>query len=213
MNRSMPVWIGAGLAALLSACGGGGTATPLVVAIGNSITIAPPTPSVQWAGNWGMAVSAPSLDYAHTVAAGLGANLIAANMVPLERDPTGRRDLIAGAAANVTADALAIVELGDNVPADQAANFVPAYVALLDAVAPARRLVCVATWWLEKPALDAQLRAACLAHGGRWVEIHDLKTDPRNVAENGTYSNPAVDAHPHAWAMSQIAARIEAAAQ
>jgi Rieske Fe-S protein len=72
--------------------------------------------------------------------------------------------------------------------------------------------VCVSTWW-EEPSKDAVIASACEAHGGRYVYIGDILTDPanRDRLEGPQYTDASVQDHPHDWSMARIAERIVAA--
>jgi hypothetical protein len=220
----------------LAACGGGGSDAPTrgaepveyvpaakLVVIGNSITYVPATPELGWDHGSGMAASSAATDYAHLVAAGLDASALAiSNFADLERNPTdaiNRIDMdtpvarqIAQHAAEVTPQSAVVIQLGDNAPHDSMSTFGPAYGALLDAVAARQTLVCVSTWW-QDGSKDAVIRAACEGHGGRFVFIGDIGSDPanRDHLDGPQYMHAGVQAHPHDWSMARIAGRVLAA--
>jgi hypothetical protein len=192
----------------LTGCGVTRPATDVLV-IGNSITFVAPTPDVQWSGDWGMAASSQRSDFSHLVANTLGLPLSASNLATLERTPANAKTILAPFAAKVHPGTIAVVELGDNVPAGTLGAFKPGYDALLDTVQHARNLVCTSTFW-AKPDYDAAIEASCTAHGGTYLYIGDIRTDPANPDYVGApaFANPAVDGHPHDWSMGQIALRV-----
>jgi hypothetical protein len=218
---------------ILTACGGGGSDAPArgaepvqyvpaakLVVIGNSLAVVPADPAgSEWDHTSGAAASSADTDYAHLVAKGLGLPLTVSNFADLERNPndainkidmlTPVEEQIAKHAASVTADSIVVVQLGDNALPQTMGEFGPAYGALLDAVAARRALVCVSTWWRDD-SKDSVIRAACEAHGGRFVIIGDILHDPtsRDRIEGPQFQNASLQAHPHDWSMARIAARV-----
>lgn len=200
------------LSIVLAACGGGGDDTTSaqqsaapgkLLIVGNSLTTHPPLPDRGWLGNWGMAASTASKDYAHLVAASLGMTLDARHTSPLEMDPAANASLASG--YGVTASDVVVVELGDNVA--DLSTFRPYYAKLLDDVKGAKKLACTSTWW-RRPVVDDAMRAECEARGGRWVfigDIYPMALDPQE------YADASIQAHPHDASMRVIADRVAAA--
>ncbi len=183
--------------------------TDLVV-IGNSLTRHGQLPTVDWYGDWGMAASVSSKDFSHLVSTSLNLPLSAAiNFSTLETSPITVLDSdILSIVAPVKQSSMVVVELGDNVSTLEV--FSPQYSKLLDSVSQARLLVCTSTWWKDINK-DAVIQAACAAHGGQYVFIGDIYTDPTNQDKQGVqFSNAGVNAHPHDWSMAKIAERIVA---
>jgi hypothetical protein len=192
----------------LTGCGVTRPATDVLV-IGNSITMHGASPNIQWSGNWGMAASSQRADYAHIVADALGVPVSVSNVADLERTPQNALAILAPYRAKVHPGTVAIIELGDNVPGGTLTPFRKGYDALLDTVHHARNIICVSTFW-EKPDYDDVIKASCIEHGGTYVYIGDIKSDPTNPDYIGApeFANPGVDGHPHDWSMAQIASRI-----
>jgi len=181
--------------------------------IGNSITYSFPTASMGWDHASGMSASSADTDYAHLAAAALniGAPAIT-NFAALEREPAANKAGIPAVTAGIDAATAVTIALGDNARLERLTEFGDAYNALLDAVRQARSLVCVSTWW-EAAAKDAIIKSACEAHGGTYVYIGDIRTDPQNQdqVQGPQYADGSVDDHPHDWSMARIAARVAAA--
>lgn len=180
------------------------------VFIGNSITYSHPSAVMGWDHASGMAASSADTDYAHVAAATLniGAPTIL-NFSALERDPAANKAGIPNATANIDAATAVTIELGDNVPLERLTEFKDAYNALLDSARHGRSLVCVSTWW-EVAAKDAVIKEACESHGGTYVYIGDIRSDPanRDRLDGPQYNDGSVNDHPHEWSMARIAARI-----
>lgn len=190
-----------------------GTAGPKAVFIGNSITYSIATPSMGWDHTSGMSASSTETDFAHLVAAALGIESPSVtNFSALERDPAANKWLIPDYTAVIDEATAVTIELGDNVALARLSEFADAYDALLAAADRGRSLVCVSTWWKE-PSKDAVIASACEAHGGSYVYIGDILTDPanRDRLEGPQYTDPSVQDHPHDWSMARIAERIVAA--
>jgi hypothetical protein len=183
------------------------------VFIGNSISYSFPTAALQWDHASGMAASSADTDYAHLAAAALniGAPAIT-NFAGLEREPATNVPNIPQVTADIDSSTAVTIELGDNATAANLPAFTTAYNALLDSASHGRSLVCVSTWW-QDAAKDAMIKSACEAHGGTYVYIGDVRTDPanRDHLDGPQYADASVNDHPHDWSMAQIAARIAAA--
>jgi hypothetical protein len=160
-----------------------------------------------------MASSSAANDFAHLVSTSLKLPLSAAtNFASLEMFPTTISDTdILSITTPVKSASMVVIEIGDNVTA--LADFAPQYSKLLDSVSQVRLLICTSTWW-EDSNKDAMIQSACTAHGGRYVFIGDISTDPANQDKHGVqFSDPGINTHPHDWSMAKIAERIVAAAQ
>jgi hypothetical protein len=210
--------------ALLAACGGGGTepepapAAPAapeqpaprafarVVAIGNSMIAHAPAPEIGWTGSWGMAAPTAGQDLAHLTAEGLGVPLHQTfNVVGVEHYPEQAAQFVGQ--ISVPADALVVVKLGENVAGANLEAYRVAFAALLDQARGAA-LVCVSTYW-PNSGIDAVMRPACEARGGRWVNVGDLFDSPDNTDRlTVEYRSAAVDNHPRAWGMRAMAERV-----
>ena len=181
-----------------------------MVVIGNSLTFVGQSPST----GWGMAASAANKDFSHLVAASMALPLTSANnFSALEKTPVSSAGNIPAMALQVKATTLAVIELGDNVKLSDLPDFTVQYGNLLNAVKQAQVLICTSTWW-QDDAKDAMIQAACTAHGGHYVFIGDIRTDPASQDSLGVqFSDPGVNAHPHDWSMVKISERIVAAAR
>ncbi len=158
-----------------------------------------------------MAASAENKDIAHLSSAGLHLPL---NIIPAraaELDPQGSGPaVVQQISSSVTPETLVVIELGDNVqqPGDLAA-FVPVYRQMTEAASKGAGLICLSTWG-DYTATDQAVESARLAHGGTYIFIGDIFSDPQNPDYQGppVYSNPTVNNHPHDWSMQQIANRV-----
>jgi hypothetical protein len=182
-----------------------------LVTIGNSITLHPPDASIGWSGNWGMAASAQASDYAHVTAASMKlpvTPIAVTNVEPIPNDIGLYLPIIAAAGINSTT--VVVVEMGDDVPDSELAEFTTNYGKILNAVSSRLRLVCVSTFW-ERSWVDAIIKPACESNGGFYVYIGDIATNSNNPDYRvPVFSNETVNNHPHDWGMAQISARIMA---
>lgn len=233
MNTQHERRMGAILAALLilllaslTGCGGGGSDAPdasmapqssrtgpsvkvdALRVIGNSITYHPAVESLDWHHSWGMATSTEALDFAHQTAAALGVPMTVKNFSGIEWATDRFLPHIPDVTGGITQTTAVVVQLGDNVKPGTGELFRAGYAKLLDAVSDAPALVCTSTWWHSHEA-DAVIREECQARGGRYVFLGDLYAHRQD--DVGRYSNAGVDAHPHDWGHTQIAARVVSA--
>jgi hypothetical protein len=176
-----------------------------ILFLGNSITLHTPSPSIGWSGDWGMAASAASSDYAHVLAATVpGATLEERNISTLETDPA-HFDARSIDSSLALAPDLVIVELGDN--ATDVAGFRSVYAALIGKLAALRgaTIVCVSTWW-SSPAVDRAIRETCLSNGLPYADIGGLYSNPINRASTERFvPDPGVGIHPGDLGMRNIA--------
>lgn len=189
----------------LCACGGGGDdKTTKLVVIGNSITWHGAQKSLDWDHDSGMAASSADKDYAHLVAAGWQiSNPSITNFATLEIAPADNIAQIPALTAEIDSTTAVVIELGDN-STSGSTEFAAAYARLLDATSARASLACLSTWW-QDDVKDAMIKAACTAHGGRYVYIGDIFPVRQDTV---VYSDAGVQAHPHDWSMAQIAQRV-----
>ena len=181
------------------------------VFIGNSITYSVADPAMGWDHSGGMAASTAQADYVHRVSDALGlASPWVTNFAALEIDLNTA--LIPERTAAIDATTPVTVQLGDNVASGNVARFAQAYGQLLDSAQRGRSLVCVSTWW-NRADVDALIQSACQSHGGTYVYIGDVRTDPanRDRLDGPQYADASVQSHPHDWSMDVIAQRVVAA--
>lgn len=204
MKRTV-VWFAAFCLISLAGCGGHKPTNLLV--IGNSITHNPPNPPKGWYGNWGMAAPSAAADFSHLTAAALDVPLTVMNL-GIERSPEASLPQIPAIANQVGPGTAVVLEFGDDVPSGGLDAFAQAYDQLAAAVSKGHSVVCVSTWW-ENPNIDDVINAVCGKHGGSYVYIGDLFTDPANTdTQTIEYSNPRLQAHPRQWGHWHIAARV-----
>jgi len=176
-----------------------------ILFLGNSITLHPPNSSIGWGGNWGMAASAASSDYAHVLTARIpGATLDERNISTLETDPA-HFDVRSIDSSLALAPDLVVVELGDN--ATDVAGFRSAYAALISHLVGlhAATIVCMSTWW-SSPSIDRAIQDACLTNQLLYADIGRLYSNPSNRASGERFvADPGVGIHPGDAGMRSIA--------
>lgn len=183
-------------------------AAPGLMVIGNSIAIHGPYAALGWDGNWGMAASSQERDFAHVLAARMGATVDVASIAPLEREAANLPAWLPNAQANAghSADVL-VIKIGDNV-LDPVA-FESALGVYLDMVRGNARLICVGTWYPKRFDVDGAIARACEARGGRFVKIVDLFYDARYRADSERlFASGVVGSHPGDAGMAAIADRV-----
>lgn len=189
-------------------------ATSLLV-IGNSITQHGADPSIGWTGDWGMAASAEDKDFAHLSAASFTMPLTIVGGAPAEEDPIENgQAVLEQAGAAISPRTLVVIQLGDNVLPANLTTFQPIYDDLAREASQGRAFLCLSSYWNHYgPATDQLMQESCMGHGGTWVPIGDIYTNPNNPDYMGPpqFSNPGVQMHPHDWSMAQIADRVYSA--
>jgi hypothetical protein len=183
--------------------------------VGNSITWHTPSQALQWQGNWGMAASTRDSDFAHVLKRKIEESqkyesvaLYPKNISDFENEPGnydfGKVDF----AETFGADTL-VVLIGDNVKAENSANFGTQYGNLLSALQGNRptRIYCVSTWWRNNQ-IDSAISAACNSMHGKYVYIGDINFIAGMRASASEHPNKGVAAHPSDAGMNVIATRI-----
>lgn len=176
-----------------------------ILFLGNSLTLHPPSPTIGWTGNWGMAASAAANDYAHVLTARIpGAVLEAVNVSALETDPTHFDPASVDSSLARSPD-LVVVELGDN--ATDASAFQSAYAALIAHIAASgsATILCTSTWW-HSAAMDRAIQETSIAAGTLYADIGGLYADPVNRASaEQSFQDPSIGIHPGDAGMKRIA--------
>ncbi len=154
-----------------------------------------------------MAAPTSDKDFSHLVATRLNVPL-SVNNLGIEFDPQSALPQIPTLASKVGSGTDVVLELGDNVPANQHDAFGKAYGQLAAAVAKGHSLVCVSTWW-EQPAIDEIIKAECSANGGHYAFIGDIFLNPSNPdRQSAPYADWHINVHPQVWGHAHIAERV-----
>jgi lysophospholipase L1-like esterase len=191
-----------------------------ILFLGNSITQHGPKADIDWSGNWGMAASAESKDYAHLVTKALtdkqGATpeVLVKNIADFER-AYADYDFAAKQKAAVEFQAdLVILAIGENVPglttAEDKTRLQGAVVQLLSTLQGTRKpAILVRSCFWANAAKDEALRAACKAVNGIHVDISALSKDEKNYARSERpFKHAGVANHPGDQGMAAIADAI-----
>jgi len=177
-----------------------------ILFIGNSLTLHAPAPEIGWTGNWGMAASEASKDYAHVFAGKFpGARQTELNLGTFE---TSYRTFDFASLDSLfgTRPDLVIVELGDNVA--DLSDYQTYYRTLVDRieVKTGAQILCASTWF-RKRGIDAAIHDACASGGGRYVDLSAISINPANQAgSERDFGDPGVAGHPGDRGMSAVAA-------
>jgi hypothetical protein len=195
-----------------------------ILFLGNSITLHPPLPAIEWPNNHGMAASAPEKDYVHLLLRrfteanhGRKPQAMIENIADFERH-YDRMDVRKEYKryADFKAD-LVILAIGENVrplPTQKdKGGFKTAVAQLLALVnrGVAPRILVRSSFWPNKDH-DEILRQACAEAHGTFVDLGELGNDPSNRAASEQKFNylkyPGVAGHPGDKGMAAIAEAI-----
>jgi hypothetical protein len=173
-----------------------------VLAVGNSITRHPPKPELNWYSDWGMAASAPELDWAHQVEAGITARAGCAELNLMRMDVPWIDALDEAAASSGQYYDVIIVQMGDNAPAVDEA-YLAGYRLILSSLPPHNRLVLLSEWSRREQA-NAYIQQLAGEYGGAYVDISPIAADNENRAY-AEWGQNAVGWHPGDRGMAEIA--------
>lgn len=190
-----------------------------ILAVGNSLTLHQPLPTIGWKGSWGMAASEAEKDYvsqfssklSQTTSCNTSAERVSFAIFErsfwLETTEAARKKIVASAKnANVI-----IVQLSDNVSDSDFTTYEYArhYAKLVEelaAAAPAATVVCIGPWW-SHPGKEEAITQSCRAVAGIPVSISNLRANAENRATLSS-QNPGVAAHPSDAGMAAISTQI-----
>lgn len=189
-----------------------------VLILGNSIVLSPPKDWLDWFGNWGMAASDIDLDFSHLLIGRLrqyygAVDYQIVNVAPMEQYPDKYTDANLRDAARFNAD-IVVFRFGDNVTdtAEARAAFAALYDTLFAYVAPNAQMIVCSSSWYSQPIVDAQMKEICAKHGGRWVDISDMRRTVKYVAySERVFAVAGVGTHPGDVGHAEIARRIYSA--
>ncbi len=200
-----------------------------VLIIGNSILKNSPLPRIGWAGNWGMAASAPEYDFAHLLMArirkamgGRSVVFMLHNMAFWESTwPVIRHDIPLVTYARDFEPDIIVSCISENTGLhdDQVAGYEAKYGDMISIIAGGRsgsrhaEVVVRGSFWAINGNTDLALSRVAAAHGWPYVKCSDLGVGGHLARSVGYYLGPApVDAsvlnHPSDQGMEAIAERI-----
>ena len=186
-----------------------------VAVIGNSITHHSPAPSIDWAGYWGMAATAPEKDFFHILEKRLSTWLADRQAEPprfsICKGCVTEKDFSSWQTDPVKGADILIIELGDNFRRcenfEPEKNFISLYTNMLrdfQGANPKQRIFCVGSW--GDNSVSAWIQTACERTGAHFVSVADLMADPTNRAKSeGHFTHGGVNWHPGDKGMAAIA--------
>jgi alpha-galactosidase len=206
-----------------------------ILYLGNSITLHGPKADIGWSGNWGMAATAQSKDYVHTLTTAIDA--VTGADLTLDRAGDGGVDNIINIAdifernystydnsrlqtqINYKPD-IVVLQFGENLApvsteADKAV-FKSRLETMLSALKNSSNPNIFVTSYIigANPMVDALKQEVCAADPTRrfFVDLNGFRNDGTNYASaEGHFSNPGVAGHPGDKGMKYIADNIFAA--
>lgn len=182
-----------------------------VVILGNSITYSPANAEVGWNGNWGMAASAPELDFVHLLTASFkdkntACVVTAKNIAAFEVNyPVYNFDAELKQIKDLKPDLL-IIRIGENVQQEgiDSVAFEQKYSSLIDyfkADNPNLKILAAGSFW-GNPTVDR-----IMSRHSAFLALKTLGLDMSNYAW-GQYENHGVASHPSDKGMKAIATLI-----
>ncbi|MFZ2226674.1 MAG: SGNH/GDSL hydrolase family protein, partial [Candidatus Moraniibacteriota bacterium] len=175
-----------------------------VLFIGDSITRSGPTPDIGWSGDYGMAATSASNDYAHLLYAKIAGAQTSTPALTVQGSYNGK---IAGALsalsslAAVGAD-LVVIQIGENdidLTKDQFESQYESLAAGLKNATSGVRLYCVSAWKdsAERGGRDASIRKICERQGGIFVDISAIANNPiYSALAEGHFTHDGINWHP-----------------
>lgn len=179
-----------------------------ILFLGNSLTYHAYSKAVGWTGDWGMAATAQSKDYAHLVTssiARLNGNvspaITAVNIVSygaFEQKYTNYDAATELKALVDWAPNIVVVELGDNVSAslttqtaiDAYASSYADVLSVLKNSSEKPAIFATSTWW-KSDTTDEIMKTACTSAGGVFINIGGLFANTANQGGWGGHPNDA----------------------
>ncbi len=186
-----------------------------VLFIGNSITWHSPKADIGWHGDWGMAASAPELDYVHRLVFMMKnavgeVDYCIAQLAEWERGYENGREILETnytAARDFGAD-IVVVRIGENMPKGSAPSCKPQFADMIRyfVTKESTHVVVTDSFWKNDPR-DGMIREIAEENGYTFCRIGDLERDPKTMAI-GQFEHRGVSVHPSDYGMEMIAKRI-----
>jgi hypothetical protein len=185
-----------------------------VLILGNSITLHPAEPGIGWYGNWGMAASAPELDFVSLLSEELRKDnpdleLRIEHMFPFEVF-FETFDFAALQPLKDWKPDLIVVRFGENIASERVRNnnLGLALKKLIEGLDNGHNpKVIVSTTFWPNPGVNETLKTFAQTSGYPLVELTDLSAQGSNMALK-LFANEAVASHPNDQGMKQIAMRL-----
>ena len=180
-----------------------------ILIVGNSITRHGPKEDIGWAGDWGMAASAPEKDYVHRLYAKLTENGCDVYMRIRQAsfwERNYRDDILKEYYTqdkDFDAD-IVIFRLGENVQEEDAPYFKEAIEKFIRFICPKRGKTIFTTCFWARDTVDNPIREVAKARGETCVELGVLSKDETNMAL-GQFEHFGVSIHPSDKGMEEIA--------
>jgi hypothetical protein len=195
-----------------------------ILFLGNSITFSKANPDIGWMGNWGMVARSADKDYAHRVVSNIaklngGVEPVMKAVNVYFYGQYEQKYASFDVAANM-AELLAfkpdvlVVELGENVESlttkEQQAAFAKSFLNLLETFQRnSHPTIFVRNVWWPDAVKDVILKRATEKVGGVWVDLGNLRSDPKNIATSmNLFSHVGVADHPSEQCMEVIADKM-----
>lgn len=171
-----------------------------ILFVGNSLTFRASSASLNWPGNWGMAATNESLDYAHRLAARIAAKQGTTPGIQIHAAGGGtlagklaQREVLAGLRAD-----LIIVQMGENDNQATVEGFQQPYdelISLLRTANPNARFVCTGVW--KSTSKTPFIKAVCTKYGLPFADVTAVWQNPENSGSStGLWSDAGVGWHP-----------------
>lgn len=193
---------------------GNSNSHPLVMILGNSITLHNPREEIGWYGKWGMAASCADSDYVHQLysltASHYGcAQFCVLQMAEWECNFKNPYALEKYATAKGLSPDILIFRLGENISHTglDSTRLYESIRCVLDFFSSLDTNVIMTTCFISNPEIDTILRQFAVEHRYPLVELNDLGLDPAMTAM-GHFDHSGVACHPGDDGMRKIAERI-----
>ena len=172
-----------------------------ILFIGDSITKHAPNAGLEWTGNWGMAATDSTKDFAHLLFAKIAA---AQTTTPaMAVDGVGGASILSKVTAlnalkAIGADVV-FIQIGENDPTLTQSNFAAAYDTLVGTLRksnPEMHIFC-ASVWKDGSKRDEVIKPICVKYGAAYADISAEAAKPVNSAlATGLFPNAGVNWHP-----------------
>ncbi|HBB5094771.1 hypothetical protein ACRW6W_01510 [Escherichia coli] len=181
--------------------------------IGNSLTRHAPDSDIGWNGDYGMAATRMSRDYAHMTANKLHLpykSIYVRNVYPFETDGIAAQRITDSLSMAFSRSSHIVIQLSENVDEavpEKMTTFAKTYPNLIDAIPKGKPFYCISSYW-HSAAKDKIIKDACNRPDGHYVYIGDVQYMQNLNMPKKQFKNPGINKHPHDYAMNIIANRL-----